>query len=216
MNSKRIYRSLAATCLSTGLMLCSSPGWARNPYQDGHVAPGASKQAIDKAKREAARRDAEARARERKEARNRGHQQDRAVNSDGKFVRHPDVPVAGVDQKGGMYDKVRRENPDVQRAVLTRRRGQNQGGSTPTIQPINKPQQPTNGQPNRTPPAQPPLERGSLLKQADLVEQRRHAFEEKYRENCARTGKPNCDPPNGPSSTGGGTSSYEETGLRAK
>ncbi|HVO95551.1 MAG TPA: hypothetical protein VMT22_22030 [Terriglobales bacterium] len=217
MDRQKFYRSLTATCLSASLMLLcgSGPGWARNPYRDGHVAPGASKQTIDKARREAARRNAEARARESKEARSRGHQQDRQGNSDGKFVRHPDVPVAGVDQKGGVYDKVRRDNPDVQRAVYTPRRVQNQGGTTPTIQPINQSQQPANGQPNQAGQPRPPLQRGSLLSQTELVEQRRQAFEQKYRENCARTHKPNCDPPNSQSSAARGTSSYEETGSRA-
>jgi hypothetical protein len=228
MIRQKIYRSLTATCLSTSVMLlCSSnPSWARNPYRDTHVAPGASKQTIEKTRREANRRQAQARAREAQEASRRGRQKDRRVDSDGTFVRHPDYPAAGVDQKGGVYDKARQENPEFQRPVQTPRRGQNQSGATYTTQPyqggpvyttqpFNNSQQPANGQPSQGGQSRPTLPRGSLLTQAELVEQRRQAFEQKYRENCARTNKPNCDPPNSQSSTRG-TSSYEETGSRAK
>lgn len=215
MKTKIKRRLSLATCFSvSALVLCTStPGWAANPYRQGqkttgsHVnqhrgaannrqieANGRAEEARKLARLvEANRRAQEARRRaQQPEANRRAHLRDQQVQSNGKFVQHPDIPRDGVDQKGGVYDNVRREIPDVQRPVSTPRRNTNQQ------------QKGFNIQPKREQPKQQ-LDK-EAQRQARFAE-----FDKKYRAICARTNKPNCTPPAHPTTSGRGTSSYEES-----
>ncbi len=212
MKTKIKGRLSLATCLSvSALVLCTStPGWADNPYQRGHRVPGSfanqHRGTANKQQIEAHRRAQEARQRaQQAEANRRAHLRDRAVQSDGAFVQPRDIPQAGVDQKGGVFDNVRHDNPDVQRRVGTPRRDTNEGQQQRfNIQPKQTEQQRFNIQPKREVPQQQ-LDK-EAQRQARFAE-----FDEKYRAICARTNKPDCTPPPHPTTSGRGTSSYEES-----
>jgi hypothetical protein len=212
MKTKIKGRLPLATCLSvSALVLCTStPGWADNPYRRGHREPGSfanqHRGAAHNQQREAYKRAQEERlakkvrantlaqeARkdaQKPEADRRGHLNDHQVQSDGANVRHPGHPEKGVDQKGGIFDNVRRDNSEVQRNVGTPRRDPNQG------------QQPQWNIPEKREQPQQQLDK-EAQRQSRFAE-----FDEKYRAICARTNKPDCTPPSHP--TGRGTSSYED------
>jgi hypothetical protein len=203
MNARKTYGFILAGCLSANVLVLSTsvPGWAENPYRRGHRAPGSfanqrGNQGMTSAQRE-------------KEAQRLAHLKDKPVQSNGTFVRHPDIPKSGVDQKGGVYDNARRDNPDVQHPVNTARRDSNGGNGG--YKPTPNQQQPFNIQPKATP------QRGALLQRSEQQEERERErqarfaeFDEKYRENCKRTNKPDCTPPPHPTASVRGTSSYEE------
>ena len=214
MNARNTYKFILVGCLSASVLVLSTsvPGWADNPYTRGQRAQGLfAKQRGNHGNDHSGMTSAQ----RRQEAQRRAHLRDRRVESDGTFVRHPDIPKSGVDQKGGVYDDVRRDNPDVQRRVSTPRRDSNGGNGV--YRPVPNEQQPFNIQPKATTPSQTPIQRGTLLQRSEQQQQQERErqaridqFNEKYRANCAKTNKPDCTPPPLPANYGGGTSSYEE------
>jgi hypothetical protein len=214
MNARKTYGFILASCLSANVLVLSTsvPVWAENPYRRGHRAPGSFANQRGNHGMTSAQRE--------KEAQRRGHQNDRRVDSNGAFVRYPGIPQSGVDQKGGVYDKVRRDNSEVQHPVNTPRQNPQTGSGKYKIQAVPSQQQPFNIQPKQT--GQSRIQRGDLLKQTQQQlrnqqeidqEKRRQAwfdeFDANYVANCQRTRKPDCTPPPHPTSSRG-TSAYIE------
>lgn len=204
MNAKNTYGFILAGCLSVSalVLFTSVPGWAENPYTRGHRAPGSFAKQHGNQNRGKPINDAN----RQKEAQRRAHLKDKRVESSGTFVQHPNIPQSGVDQKGGVYDKVRRENPELQHPVNTPRQNSNTGNGG--YKPIPNQQQPFNIQPKQTGQPQQQQNQDKLNQ-----EKRRQAlfdkFDAEYVANCKRTRKPDCTPPSHPTSTRG-TSSYVE------
>ena len=143
MNTKKTYGFILPGLAANALVLCTSmPGRAANPYRQGQRGHGSyvnqhrgatntrqietnrRAQEAELAKKvEANNRAQEARKRaQQAEANRRAHLHDHQVQSNGANVQHPDIPQAGVDQKGGVYDRERSQNPDVRHNVGTPRR----------------------------------------------------------------------------------------------